>query len=351
MDLMDVLSEVLRAVRLTGAMFHNAEFTAPWRLRTPPSCEMAVEIAGATGHVILFHFLIEGRGYTLLADDARPIPLEAGDIVVFPHGDAHILGNGPASRTMDYGAEWQRVRAQGLRLTRMGGGGEITRFVCGYLACDPELARGVLGGLPPVFKVNIRQDASARWLESAIRLIVHGSDIPQPGSEVVLAKLSEALFLETLRRYIAELPAEHVGWLGGVRDPKVGKALALLHRDPARPWTLATLAREVGASRTVLAERFRHYLSEPPMAYLKRWRLQLGAQLLQASSAGVAEVAARVGYESAPAFNRAFKCRFGLPPARFRAATRSALERRRPADRGRVMLGKAGLGMDETCPA
>ncbi len=149
-------------------------------------------------------------------------------------------------------------------------------------------------------------------------------DASRPGGEAVLAKLSEALFVETLRRYIALLPQEQTGWLAGVRDPEVGKALALLHRQPAHPWTIASLAKEVGSSRSVLAERFRRYLSETPIAYLTGWRLQLGAQMLTSSSRSVMQIAAEVGYESEPSFNRAFKREFGLPPARFRSQSRAA---------------------------
>jgi transcriptional regulator GlxA family with amidase domain len=149
-------------------------------------------------------------------------------------------------------------------------------------------------------------------------------DTSRPGGEAVLAKLCEVLFVETLRRYIAQLPRAQTGWLAGVRDPEIGKALALLHRKPADPWTIAALANEVGMSRSVLAERFRRYLSETPMAYLTRWRLQLGAQLLTSTSSSVAQVAAEVGYESEPSFNRAFKREFGLPPARFRRESKSA---------------------------
>jgi transcriptional regulator GlxA family with amidase domain len=192
------------------------------------------------------------------------------------------------------------------------------------MACEPQLSRVFLGGLPPILKVSIRNDASGQWLEDSIRYSVGHADTSRPGNEAVLAKLSEVLFVETLRRYIALLPREHTGWLAGVRDPEVGKALALLHRKPAHPWTIAALASEVGISRSVLAERFRRYLSETPMAYLTRWRLQLGAQMLTSTSRGVAHIAAEVGYESEPSFNRAFKREFGLPPARFRRQSKSA---------------------------
>ena len=175
-----------------------------------------------------------------------------------------------------------------------------------------------------MLKVNIRNDASGQWLENSIRYSVGDANSSAPGGEAVLAKLSEVLFVETLRRYMALLPsAEQTGWLAGVRDPEVGKALALLHRQPAHPWTIAALAGEVGISRSVLAERFRRYLSQTPMAYLTHWRLQLGAQMLKSTSSSVAQVAAEVGYESEPSFNRAFKREFGLPPARFRNESKS----------------------------
>lgn len=192
------------------------------------------------------------------------------------------------------------------------------------MVCEPRLSQVFLNGLPPVFKVSIRNDASGRWLENSIRFSVDQADASQAGGEAVLAKLSEVLFVETLRVYIAHLPPEQTGWLAGARDAEVGKTLALMHRSPAHPWTIAALAQEAGVSRSVLAERFRHYLKEPPMAYLTRWRLQVGAQMLASTSHSVAQIAAEVGYESEAAFNRAFKREFKVPPARFRSQSRSA---------------------------
>ncbi|HET9845213.1 MAG TPA: AraC family transcriptional regulator, partial [Nitrospira sp.] len=225
---------------------------------------------------------------------------------------------------VDSAKELQRILSEDLKIYRHGGGGELTRIICGYLACEPQLSKILLSGLPPILKVSIRNDASGEWLENSLRYSVDNSDASRPGGETVLAKLSEVLFIETLRRYIEQLPQKQAGWLAGVRDPEIGKALAFLHRQPARPWTIATLAAEVGMSRSVLAERFRQYLSETPMAYLARWRLQLGAQMLHATSRSVAEIAGEVGYESEPSFNRAFKREFGLPPARFRSQSRAA---------------------------
>jgi AraC-like DNA-binding protein len=315
---MDVLSEVLKAVKLDGAFFYNGEFSAPWCFRSPASGAVAPYLSPDSGHVIIFHLLTEGRGYARVEGESNGVHLDAGDVVIFPHGDPHIVGNGPPVKPVDNEQELRRILSQGLKVSRFGGGGEITKFVCGYMCCEPQLSRVFLGGLPPVLKINIRSDASDQWLENSIRYSVGNADASRPGGEAMIAKLSEVLFVEALRRYIALLPPEQTGWLAGVRDPEVGKALALLHRKPAHPWTIAALANDVGISRSVLAERFRRYLSETPIAYLTRWRLQLGAQMLKSTSSSVAQVAAEVGYESEPAFNRAFKREFGLPPARFR---------------------------------
>jgi AraC-like DNA-binding protein len=319
---MDVLSEVLRVVQMQGAMFYHGEFSSPWSFLSPPSSNYAPYLSNGTAHIIIYHLVTEGRASARIEDGER-IRLEAGDLVVFPHGDAHIVENGPASSPVDLSTELARVFSEGLKLARLGGHGEMTRFICGYFACEPHLSHVFLNGLPRVFKVKIRGSDSGKWLENSIRYSVDQADASRPGGEAVIAKLSEVLFVETLREYIAHLPAAQTGWLAGARDPEVGKALALMHRSPARAWTIATLANEVGLSRSVLAERFRHFLNDPPMSYLTRWRLQLGAQMLDSTSYSVAQIAAEVGYESEAAFNRAFKREFGMPPARFRAKSRT----------------------------
>jgi AraC-like DNA-binding protein len=323
---MDVLSELLKVVKLQGALFYNGEFSSPWSLCSPASSVVAPHLAPA-GHVIIYHLLTEGRALARLADGER-ITLNAGDVVIFPHGDQHIIENGPPTRTVELARELARLVAQGLKLSRFGGGGEVTKFICGFMACDPKLSQVLLRGLPPMFKVSIRSDASGKWLENSIRFSVDEADPTRAGGEAVLAKLSEVLFVETLRLYIAHLPAQ-TGWLAGARDAEVGKTLALMHRNPSHPWTIASLAREAGLSRSVLVERFRRYLNETPMAYLTRWRLQLGEQMLGSTSYSVAQIASEVGYESEAAFNRAFKREFGTPPARFRNQSRSG--RRTPA--------------------
>jgi AraC-like DNA-binding protein len=320
---MDVLSEVLKVVKLQGAIFYNGEFSSPWSFCSPPSHTVAPYVAPGAGHVIIYHLLTQGRASARLMDGER-IALEAGDLVIFPHGDEHIIENGSPTKSVDLVKELAQIVANGLKVSRFGGGGEVTRFICGFMACDPQLSQVFLSGLPAVFKVSIRDDASGRWLENSIRFSVNAADSSVAGGEAVLAKLSEVLFVETLRAYIAQLPAEQTGWLAGARDSEVGKTLALMHRNPAHPWTIASLAKEAAVSRSVLAERFRYYLNQSPMAYLTRWRLQLGAQMLASTSHSVARIAGEVGYESEAAFNRAFKRDFTVPPARFRSQSRPA---------------------------
>jgi AraC-like DNA-binding protein len=310
-------------VKLEGALFYNAEFSAPWSFHAPQSCHIAPYLTPEPRHVIIYHLLTQGRAYANVEDGQR-ISLTVGDIVVFPHGDPHFMGNGRDVEPRDHAKLLKEIFSQGLKLARMGGGGEITRLICGYLVCDPQLSKAFLGGLPPIFKVNIANDSSGQWLENCIRYSVEQAAASKTGSEIVVAKLSEVLFAETLRRYVDLLPPSQTGWLAGARDPDVGNALALIHAQPSDSWTIAELARRVGVSRSVLAERFRHFLGMPPMAYLTHWRLQLGAQLLAGTSHSVAQIAAEVGYESEPAFNRAFKREFSSPPARFRTKSKLA---------------------------
>ena len=323
---MDVLSEVLRVVRLEGALFFNGEFSAPWCLSATRSAAFAPYLSPEAGHLIIYHLLTEGRAYARLPNGRRE-ELSAGDIVIFPHGDAHLLGNGSPEKPVDSLQAFSKNLTQGLKLARFGGGGETTKFVCGFLACEPRLSEVFLAGLPPILKVPVVKDPSGQWLEHAIRFSVSEGNGSGAGSGLVVAKLSEVLFVETLRRYINTLPPGETGWLAGARDPVIGQALALMHKEPAYPWTILNLARRVGLSRTRLAERFRHFLGESPMAYLAQWRLKLGAEILQSTEDSVAEVAAAVGYGSEAAFNRAFKREFDGPPAQFRRKRNA----RRPA--------------------
>ena len=319
---MDAFSEILGGVALKGALFFSAEFSAPWGFSTPPSRNLSPLLSPGAPHLMLFHFLVEGSGLICMQDGSQ-LRLEAGDVIVLPHGDAHGMYSADGVRDKETSALVAKLQCRDLRTLRAGGGGEVTRFVCGYMACDPLLCGPILHSLPPAFTVNIRSDNSGRWLENSILHLVEEAASGHAGSDAMLAKLSEALFVDTLRRYIAGLPEQVPGWLAGARDPFVGKSLTLLHTKTQHPWTIAELAKEVGLSRSALIERFTRYLSEPPMAYLIRWRLQLAARALAATSRGVAEIASDVGYESEAAFNRAFKREFGFPPARYRREHRT----------------------------
>ena len=314
----DVLSALLQVIRLDAAFFFNAEFSAPWTVRTPVSSDVAPMFLPAARHLIMYHLLIGGSGYACLGDGPR-VALVPGDIVMFPHGDAHVMGAGLETNLIPAADTFSHWTKRGLEVARFGGGGAITTLICGYLSCEPQLSSVVLSGLPRMIKVNIRGDSIGDWLESSIQFSVKQASTPDAGSQAVLTRLSEALFVETVRRYVQQLPAEQSGWIAGIRDPEVAKTLALIHQNPRRAWRIADLASEIGTSRSVLADRFTRHMGEPPMSYLTRWRLQLGAQMLAGSSHSVSEIAAEVGYESEAAFNRAFKRTFDLPPARYRS--------------------------------
>jgi AraC-like DNA-binding protein len=316
---MDAFSEILSGVKLSGAVFFSAEFSAPWGFSAPASKVVAEQVAPSAAHLVLYHLLIEGGAFVEM-EDGQSVLLGPGDVVIFPHGDPHHMSSAKTVRAPfpNYGITL-KIKARDLSPLRAGGGGATSKFVCGYMTCDPHLSRPILNGLPPVFKVNVRADASGHWLESSIVHLVDEAISGRVGSEAMLAKLSEALFVDTLRRYVDGLSDQQSGWLAGARDPVVGRSLALLHGRVAHPWTIAGLADEVGISRSALVERFSRYLSEPPMTYLTRWRLQLAAESLQKTPRGVADIAADIGYQSEAAFSRAFKREFGQPPGQYRS--------------------------------
>jgi AraC-like DNA-binding protein len=313
----DPLSEALRSVRLTGAIFLDAEFGTPWGFHSPPASTASHLLAPTAEQLVLFHLLVEGKATARVAG-CDSVPLEAGDIVVLPRGDAHELWNGSVGQLTDSSVLLPKILSGALLSERGGGSGSITKFICGYIGCDRHAERLFLAGLPPLFKVNIRREASGEWIESAIRYLASERGSTFAGRTALLAKLAEALFIETLRRYMAELPAERTGWLAAARDPAIGRALAAIHREPAQAWTVEGLAKQSGASRSVFASRFNQLLGEAPLAYVARWRIHLGARLLETTDDTVLQVALQVGYESEAAFNRAFKREFDLPPARYR---------------------------------
>jgi len=318
----DPFSEALRSVRLSGAIFLDAELSAPWGFASAPASAAARLIAPSAEHLILFHLLVEGEASARIPGQGS-VTLAAGDIAVLPRGDAHELWNGRVTALADSSTLLPRILEGAIASERGGGGGRMTKFICGYIGCDRQATRLFLAGLPPLFKVNIRREPSGEWLESAIRHLALQREPAAAGRSALLAKLAEALFIETLRRYMAELPRQRTGWLAAARDPAVGRALGAIHREPAHAWTVASLAQRAGMSRTVFAERFTRLLGEAPLTYVARCRMQLGARLLETTDETVLQVALSAGYESEAAFNRAFKREFDLPPARYRSRRRA----------------------------
>jgi AraC-like DNA-binding protein len=319
---MDAFSEVLKALRLESGIFFDAEFTAPWCVDSAPGERDRHHILPRAEHVALYHLLVEGRCQARLPDAAEASDLVAGDLLMFPHGDTHLLGS-DVSRTPLLASSLVEPSAEGgLARIVHGGGGERTRFVCGYLACDSRLCRPMIEALPRMLRVPLGERASASWMMKTLEHAAAESRAPRAGTGAVLAKLSELVLVEAIRGYMEALPAQERGWLAGLRDPHVSRALALMHAEPARQWTVEDLGREAGLSRSALAERFVLLIGEPPMQYLKRWRLALGARALKEGNPSVLQVAQQVGYESEAAFNRAFKREFGTPPAAWRRRSR-----------------------------
>jgi AraC-like DNA-binding protein len=315
---MDAFSQILRVVHLVGAIFIQGRFTAPWCYRSPSAALAAPLLEPGAERVVIFHLIMEGSCVVEMAGQA-PVHLTAGDVVVFPHGDAHCMasdaGVAPAS-----GAPLDVVLSRRPRTLVFGGGGSGTRLVCGYLACDARLARMLLAGLPPLVRVNVRGSDSGIWLESSVRYALAEARSPRPGGAGVLAKLAEVLFIEVLRLYMNASDDGRTGWLAGLSDRIVGAALNALHQRPAHAWTLDELARVAGTSRSVLAERFQHLVGTAPMQYLTQWRMLMAANLLSRSNAPLARIAEEVGYQTDTAFSRAFRREYGAPPAAWRRA-------------------------------
>jgi AraC-like DNA-binding protein len=313
---MDALSETLRVVRLVGAIFIRARFTAPWCYQSQHADSAAPILEPGAEKVVIFHLITEGECFVEL-EGQPPLRLFAGDVVVFPQGDAHRMSSEPGLPPAK-GSRLEEVLKRRPREIAYGGGGRTTRLVCGYLACDARLARMLLAGLPPVVRVNVRGSNAGTWLEASIRYALAEARSPRPGGAGVLAKLSEVLFIEVLRLYMNEQSTGRTGWLAGVGDRVVGAALNALHKQPAHAWTLEELAREAGASRSVLAERFQLLVGTSPIQYLTQWRMLLAANLLARSNAPLARIAEDVGYQTDTAFSRAFRREYGTPPAAWR---------------------------------
>jgi AraC-like DNA-binding protein len=314
----DVLSDVLRAVRLTGAVYFDFELSSPWVVEAPPSRDIVGRVMRGAQRVIEYHLVARGTCWGHAVGD-EPRQLREGDLILFPQGDAHVLSSEQGLRATPDIEAFARASTPLPMFYELGGGGpERARIVCCFLGCDERPFNRLLAALPSVIHLSSAGGGTtAGWLETLLSVAATESRSARAGSENVLARLSELMFVETIRQYLETLAPAQTGWLAGLREPMVGRALAALHREPHASWTVERLARVVGLSRSVLPERFTQMVGQPPMQYLALWRMQLASRLLL-EGAQVGTVATAVGYESEPAFSRAFKKLVGQAPATWR---------------------------------
>ena len=328
---MDVLSDVLAAVRLKGAIFFDIDAAAPFVGETPATEIIGPRILPGAEHVIMFHLMMSGSCWAALGkSDREPVRLVAGDVIVFPHGDENVLSSHPGERGTPNMSLYRQPSNELLPFNvRHGEGADRTRFICGFLGCDLKPFNPLLSALPQM--ILDRNEDKGGWVAGLFDVAVTEAYNRRAGTETILSKLSELMFVEVVRRHIESLPEDSRGWLSGLRDRHVGEALKLIHGRATDSWTLDGLARDVGLSRTTFADRFVHFVGIPPMQYLARWRMQLAARLLENPGISIAEVAADVGYELEAAFNRAFKKLIGTPPGAWRRRGHLALEANHPA--------------------
>jgi AraC-like DNA-binding protein len=316
---MDALSDVLRAANLTGGVFLHAEFFAPWCIAARVAPEHCAPLLGPASHLIIYHYVLEGDLFVRIeGEQGEDLVVGAGELILLPRNDLHLMGS-DLSLPPVAGKEVIRMPDDGgLFSIHHGGKGSRTRMVCGFLGCVSAEGNPVISSLPALLRLKVEQGGAADWIRSTFQYAAEEVSSGRPGSETVLAKLSELLFVETVRRYAETLPEGRTGWFAGLREPHVARALALMHRDITRRWTVDDLGREVGLSRSALADHFVRLIGAPPMQYLARWRMQVAAQKLRDTRISLAQIADAVGYDSEAAFSRAFKKTFGTAPATWR---------------------------------
>ncbi len=314
--MMDPLSDALRSVRLTGGIFLDAHFTAPWCVTAQIGAEDCKPFLASVAQVIAYHFVVDGALYVCVGDEP-PMQVQAGEIVLLPRNDLHILASAPGLRPVRTGTLIQPAADGGLARISHGGGGEPSRLVCGFLGTE-DAYNPLIAALPSVLRFGVHEAASRDWIEASVRFAASELAAGRLASSGVMSRLSELLLVEAVRQYASTLAENEAGWLRGLRDPQVGRALALIHRDIGAPWSAETLAREVGLSRSAFMDRFRELIGVPPIRYLTIWRLRTARLQLRETGKSVGQLAHAVGYGSEEAFSRAFKREFGLSPARWR---------------------------------
>lgn len=313
---MDPLLDILRSLHFTGGVFLDAAFRAPWCVLSQVEPDDCGPHQPTPAQVVAYHYVTEGEVFLQVGADT-PQHVTAGRIVVLPRNHPHRVGSDLAQPPVPAGALITPGGNGALPRIEPRGDGPVTRILCGYLGTEAPAAP-VLDALPSVLAIDVADGVSAAWIESSLRRAAQEFAAGRLASPALLGALAELLFMEAVRRYVASLPPGETTWLAGMRDPLVGRALGLLHERPSHAWTTPLLAREVGASRSVLADRFVRVMGEPPMRYLTRWRLRRAARRLRETSDGVARIAFDTGYESEAAFTRAFRRTYGQPPATWR---------------------------------
>jgi AraC-like DNA-binding protein len=323
----DVLSDVLQSVHLSGAVYFDFDLSSPWVAEAPPAADIASIVMPGAQRMIEYHLIARGSCWGCAVGEPA-IRLSEGDLIIFPQGDAHVLSSAPGMRAAAPDMTMFRRQKTLPIVYEMGGGGpDRTRIVCGFLGCDERPFNPLLAALPRTIHLSrAANEGASGWLATLLNIAVRESGSARAGRDNILARMSELMFVEAIRRYIEMLPASQTGWLAGLKDPLVGHALASLHGAPAEPWTVELLARAVGASRSVLADRFTNLVGEPPMQYLALWRMQLASRRLLEGEP-VAQAAAAVGYDSEAAFSRAFKRLVGEAPTAWRRANARARSR------------------------
>ena len=312
---MDALSGVLQAVRLTGAIFFDIRASEPWVAETPPGEAIVDAMFPGSEHLVCYHVITNGQCWASVPGE-EPMLLSAGDIIVLPHGDTHVLSSTPGlRRSPDMSLyRWPSDGQLPISISVGTAQTEAAHFVCGFLGCDARPYNPLLSALPRVIRINDNAGSLAAYVQFALA----ESKERRLGGASVLNRLSELMFVDVIRRYLETLPADRAVPQASPRDPFVGRALTALHRSPAHDWTIESLAREAALSRSALAERFTHFVGAPPMQYLTNWRMQLAANQLLSGTESVAAIANRVGYDSEAAFSRAFKKLVGAPPSEWR---------------------------------
>jgi AraC-like DNA-binding protein len=316
---MDPLSDVLRTVRLKGGVFLDVEMTSPWSVKSGIVAEDCRPLLQSPSQLIAYHLLTEGR-MQISAAGEDPIEITAGEIVMLPRNDDHVLGSQSGINCL-LGRDFVVPSPDGgLARIRSGGGGAPTKMVCGFLGTD-ETFSPLIASLPRVLKLDVKGLSSRGLIEASLAFAVSELAHGRVASSDVMSRVSELLFVEAVRIY-AEQSDVTDGWLRGLRDPQIGKALALLHSDIAAPWTAETLAEEAALSRSAFMNRFTKLVGLPPIQYLTDYRQQTAQRLLTETTLNIAQVAERVGYESEKAFSRAFKRAAGVAPSHWRSSER-----------------------------